>query len=275
MVVLLILIGAILCMSRYAEHRKAENQNNTHASSEQTSVTPNDASKSTENADKTEHRPDFIDTFTWPEGATVWALFLTLIVIAWQSAETRSAAKATEDSAEGVKSQSALMKRQADLMEKTLILQYRPKVVVRNCVAKDFNVEIGEPIKCTLAFQLVNTGGSPASIIEGEMYLLAVSAHDLNDIRFVEGAHGIVQERVLQPGQRENFEDILDFPIIVDAEWVEFSQGAKSVHSLYLWGTVWYRDDLSIPRRVGIHRKYNPQKKNFPPDKDNEEEYSD
>lgn len=91
MVVLLILIGAILGMSRYAEHRKGENPQNAQSSSPQAPVSPRDAGKSTENTDKAKHRPDFIDTFTWPEGATVWALFLTLIVIAWQSAETRTA----------------------------------------------------------------------------------------------------------------------------------------------------------------------------------------
>jgi len=94
MVVLLISIGAILGVSRYAEDRKAEKPNNTQASSPQTAVPPNNASKSAENVEKTKHGPDFVDTFTWPEGATAWALFLTLIVIAWQSTETRDAAKA-------------------------------------------------------------------------------------------------------------------------------------------------------------------------------------
>jgi hypothetical protein len=98
-VVLVVFIGAILCMSRYAEDRKAENQENTQSRSPQAAITPNDAAKGKENADKTKFRPHFIDTFTWPEGATVWALFLTLIVITWQSVETRDAAKATKDSA--------------------------------------------------------------------------------------------------------------------------------------------------------------------------------
>ena len=98
MVVLLILIGAILSMSRYAEHREGENPQDAQASSPQAPVAPSDASKSTENADKAEHHPDFIDTFLWPEGATVWALLLTLVVIAWQSTETREAAQAARNS---------------------------------------------------------------------------------------------------------------------------------------------------------------------------------
>jgi hypothetical protein len=98
--VLFVLIVAVVGMSRYAEKRKADNQENARSSSPQAAVTPNDATKGTDNADKAKHRPDVVDMFTWPEGATAWALFLTLIVIAWQSAETRAAADAAADSAE-------------------------------------------------------------------------------------------------------------------------------------------------------------------------------
>jgi hypothetical protein len=94
MIVLLISIGTILYVSRYAEERKAEKQKDAQSRSPQTTVTPSDASKGIDKAEKTEHHPDWVDTFTWPEGATVWALFLTLVVIAWQSTETRDAAKA-------------------------------------------------------------------------------------------------------------------------------------------------------------------------------------
>lgn len=54
---------------------------------------------------------------TWPEGMTVWAIIGTGFIIAWQSHETRKAAKATEASAEGVGQQSGLIKRQADAMD--------------------------------------------------------------------------------------------------------------------------------------------------------------
>jgi hypothetical protein len=97
--VLGILVIAILAMSRYTEDRKQSDKDNAHQSSPATPISPDDASETSENADKTEHPPSWIDTFAWPEGATVWALFLTLLVIAWQSAETREAAKATKKSA--------------------------------------------------------------------------------------------------------------------------------------------------------------------------------
>ena len=82
MALLLILIVAVLCMSRYAENSKAENAQA-------------NASKSTQRAIES-LRPSWIETFAWPEGATAWALFLTLLVIAWQSTETREAAKSAD-----------------------------------------------------------------------------------------------------------------------------------------------------------------------------------
>lgn len=54
--------------------------------------------------------------FGWPEGVTVWALFLTLITIAEQTSQTRKAAIATEDSVGAIKRQTDLMKEQSDFM---------------------------------------------------------------------------------------------------------------------------------------------------------------
>jgi hypothetical protein len=141
LVLLLLFIGAILGMSRYAEHRKAENQNNTQASSPQTAITPNDATKATDNTDKAKQRQDFVDTFTWPEGATVWALFLTLIVVAWQSAETRTAADA------------------ALLNVKALVHSQRPWLIVR--------IEekpAGTAAMTQFRFHIYNHGNSPAYV---------------------------------------------------------------------------------------------------------------
>jgi len=102
MILLGILIGAVFYMSRYAENRKADHQENTQASSPKASLSPNHAGQSTQNANKPQHYPSWIDTFSWPQGATVWALFLTLLVIGWQSTETRNAAQAALLNAQAV-----------------------------------------------------------------------------------------------------------------------------------------------------------------------------
>lgn len=46
-----------------------------------------------------EHPPSWFETLAWPNGVTAWALIFTLLAIAWQSAETRAAARSAEESA--------------------------------------------------------------------------------------------------------------------------------------------------------------------------------
>ena len=112
MLLLLILIVAVLCMSRYAENRKAEKPDNSYASSPQTPIAPSDAGKSPRETYKPQNPPSWIDTFTWPEGVTAWSLLLTLIVIAFQSIETHAAADATAASVEAAKVQAGLIREQ-------------------------------------------------------------------------------------------------------------------------------------------------------------------
>jgi hypothetical protein len=93
MVVLLVLIGAVLDVSRYAENRKTEHQENAQGSSPNAVISPNCDDQCAKNANKPHQAPNWIDMFTWPEGVGAWALLLTLVVIAWQSTETRDAAQ--------------------------------------------------------------------------------------------------------------------------------------------------------------------------------------
>lgn len=101
--VLTVLIVAIVCMSRYAENRKASKATNTQPSSPQISVAPNDASKTPKNTDKPKNPPSWVETFAWPDGVIARVLILTLIVIAWQSVETCAAAKAGKVAAEAAR----------------------------------------------------------------------------------------------------------------------------------------------------------------------------
>jgi hypothetical protein len=189
--------------------------------------------------------------------------------------------------------QTSEIKRQADFMEgqlkemqrvselerATLILQYRPRIIVRSASVKKFSDEVGnvisQPVRCVVAFQIVNTGGAPAHIVDGDIYLLSARLVDPGEeIEFRESTHVGIGPRTLQPGERENIEVALDTRIPNDARWVEFYKGASS-HAIFLLGSIWYRDDLEIPRQTGIHRKYDPSNRRFEPKKNDEEEYSD
>lgn len=108
LVLLFILIMAVIGMSRYAEHRKAEHQENTQASSPEATVSPLSADKSSQKANEPKYPPSWVDTFAWPEGVTAWALFLTLFVIAWQSVETHAAAEAGMKAVEATHKQTEL-----------------------------------------------------------------------------------------------------------------------------------------------------------------------
>ena len=182
--------------------------------------------------------------------------------------------------ADQMEAQLQEMKKVSELENKTLILQYRPKVIVRNATAKAFSKEIGggvfsEPVRCVVAFQIVNIGGSPAHIVDGDIYLLsALSSGIEEEVEFKESTHVGIGQRTLQPGERETIEFGLDTRIPNDARWVEFYKGASS-HSIFLLGTIWYRDDLEIPRQTGLHRSYDPKTKTFVPRRDSEEDYSD
>jgi hypothetical protein len=153
--VLVVLVIAILAMSRYAEDRKQSNEDNARQSSPATPISPNNAGETTENAHKTEHPPSWVDTFAWPEGATVWALFLTLLVIAWQSAETREAAKAAKESAEAtlrsVKLQEGQLRQWVNTTDKwELQSPYELKSVVETDINISLGIENPTPMLLTL-----------------------------------------------------------------------------------------------------------------------------
>jgi hypothetical protein len=201
-----------------------------------------------------------------------WALFLAAVLAAFFAWRTL---RAIGRQADQMEAQLVEMEKVSEIENKTLILQYRPRVIVRNTVAKEFTAGGSEQAICRLAFQVANIGGSPANITGGEIYMLAVSLHGEDDIRFIESTHGIVEQRTLQPGERENFEDVLESNIPTDAGWSDFHESRASIHSIYLIGTIWYRDDLSILRQTGIHRKYDPKSRRFESDQTSEQEYSD
>ena len=89
-------IVAILAMSRYAETSKSDKGENANTVN-QTAAVATKANQGKAEDNKSQNSPSWIENFTWPDGVTTWALILTLFVIAWQSTETRAAAKATEE----------------------------------------------------------------------------------------------------------------------------------------------------------------------------------
>jgi hypothetical protein len=153
---LTVLIVAIVSMSRYAEDRKASATAYTQPSSPQISVSPNDAGKTAKNTDKLDNSPSWIETFAWPEGVTAWALLLTLLVIAWQSTETRAAAKATENAVE-------IADKSLEVQKTTAKQQLRAYMAVKE--AKAFLYADGV---LEVSLKLHNCGQTPAYELRGQ-----------------------------------------------------------------------------------------------------------
>jgi hypothetical protein len=128
----------------------------------------------------------------------------------------------------------------------------------------------------TVSFQIANTGGSPARRITGDLHLLSTVAHNAEKIDLLHGDEGRFALDSLEPGQMHRYADALPTGTTNDQNWLDFYAG-KDVprHYLYLIGTVWYFDDLGIPRQTGLYRKFNASYSRFDPEKDHEQEYSD
>jgi hypothetical protein len=190
MALLIALIGAVLYMSRYAENRKAQEGDDAQGSSPRAAVGPPDGNKGAQNADKPHHHPDWIDTFAWPEGATTWALLLTLIVIGWQSTETRVAARGSEKSAEAALRTVQIM---AD-SERPWIVAHMEQAN-RSCLLDNGNVRFTWTVK--------NVGKSPAKLIEsGAMVSLDTIGPSVDQIHYKMES---LDERILVPGDSAQF----------------------------------------------------------------------
>jgi hypothetical protein len=240
--------------------------------------------------DPTDYMPWWYVLIAWPEGITVWAIIFTLAAIIWQSSATSKAAKAALHQARLMDGQLGEMRRQATQMEaqlqemkkvseienKTLILQFRPRIIVRNAVALTLPSEDDDPGQCALRLEVVNTGGSVAQVTGSEIYMLfAKFIGDRIDLKEGERAGLSLQTYTLNPGERLIFEERLKTGTEIDLEWMNFFRGGASRCAVYLIGTIGYMDELGIPRQSGIHRKLDPANRRFAADKESEQEYSD
>lgn len=104
-----LVIAAVVGVSHYAEKSRQHCEESARQA-KAAAVAKGDDGKSSDNTENACKSPVWARYFTWPEGVGALAVILTLFVVAWQSIETRAAAKATEASVE-------LVRRQADIME--------------------------------------------------------------------------------------------------------------------------------------------------------------
>lgn len=186
--------------------------------------------------------------------------------------------KSMQEQSGHMQGQLSEMQESRKIENRTLILQYRPKIIVRNAKALQFSFDLGKPWECELSFMIVNIGGSPAKITTGtNICMMSCVAPDTGSIDFKTGDTTLIDPLTLQPGEEVVVQESLPSGVLFDLEWENFRQGlqGKNLRYLFLMGRIFYTDDLNIPRSTGISRTYNPKTKAFTPRKDEEDEYAD
>jgi hypothetical protein len=193
-------------------------------------------------------------------------------------AAIRRQADSMEKQAIHMESQLQEMHKAREIEDKTLILQYRPKVVVRRTTADEFNrTELDKPATAMVYFTVVNIGGSPAYIKNGEVLLIATIASDRSH-HTKDGNRFVVEEFTLQPGQERTFSQSLTAGFKNDLGWENFFCGVRTdprLRMLHLSIDLTYWDNLDIPRRSHLVRAYEPKRGRFLRGTEPDEEYAD
>ncbi len=216
----------------------------------------------------------------------IWLLRRTLTYVRRQAHEMRHQRhemwrqrKALGKQAELMAGQLTEMQESRKIENRTLILQYRPKLIVRNAKALQFSYELGQPWECEFQFTVVNTGGSPAHIGVGtKVVLMSCVAHDVGNIDLKDGdTFWLKKPFSLQPGEEVIIQESLPTGATFDVGWENFRLGIETEprRYLYLFSQIHYSDDLSIPRSTGVNRRYDAKTRTFVAKKDEEQEYAD
>ncbi len=187
--------------------------------------------------------------------------------------------RAMKEQAELMNGQLKEMEKSREIDAKVLVLQYRPKIIVRDARASDFNVaELGKPAKANVRFTVINVGGTPAHVADGTVALWSVEP--LNTIAPIElkcGDEDSIGEFTLQPGESTAFDRPLNTGVTNDIQWANYHQAIQTEPPkyIYLVAVIRYIDDLGIPRQTGISRKYDPKTRTFIPEAKTDQEYAD
>jgi len=197
--------------------------------------------------------PRWYRLFSWPEGIGVWGLFLTLIVIAEQTRETRKAAEATQI--------------QAEISRKAFISQNRPQLHIRTMRI----TELGGHLMVEI--WVVNKGSTSAQITGGTV--TAIWKRE-------EGEQTTVQSETLQPSSMEAGQE---YPLALEISQiaVPYHVGKIAVEEkeidqrawVFCIGTIAYRDANGTERRTGFSRRHDMKSDRFIPSSDSEVEYED
>ena len=187
-----------------------------------------------------------------------------------------SLAAAADASSKATTEMRTAIQSQAELMQKTLVLQFRPRVVIRGGFVEGIRLaDTKEALGGQVEFVVVNSGGTPARIFKSQLVAKVVD-YDIAQFSLFDGATSL-GEFSLQPGEGRSAHIPIDLELVKNIREIVSRQfeGDFRPKLVYFVGTVWYKDDLGIERSTGVFRKFDPKERSFLPVKDSDVEYSD
>lgn len=188
------------------------------------------------------------ELFEWPDGITAWAIIATGFAIAWQSSETRKAAKTSRDA---------------------IILQHRPKIVVRSLALVQHD-------SGTFDIKLVirNSGATKAHIAEWQFDILWLKAGDVKQTH----TENISAATLAGGEQRKLTFTAPEFYVRFGASRLILEENVDQEQEVSLGcvALIPYKDEIGTDRETAISRLYLFRQKDFVlSSSDRERDYSD
>lgn len=194
----------------------------------------------------------------WPEGITAIAVILNLLAIAYQARQSRRAVDAALESVRTT--------------EKNMILQFRPKVIIRG----GHVIDADRLEEATMEFAITNIGASAATVLETELVAKLVNYPSPTFSLFEQSFP--ISLLKLEPGMGHLHTFTLDKETTAAIQQMDFDHRNKSDNgkkTILFAGTLRYRDELGILRRTGIFRGYSAAQRRFVSLSDPDYEYAD
>jgi len=188
-------------------------------------------------------------------------------------------ASAADASSKATTEIQTAIQKQAELMGKTLVLQFRPKVIIRVVQVKTSSVApLMEQATGTVEIALVNIGQTHAKIFTAQFEAIAVDfGVSIGNTQVFENCKNSTFD--LAGGAFENITIQLSGRVNDAIRWADDRHAGKVLgdasKGIYLVGSLAYVDDIGIKRQGGCFRNYDPSIKSFVPSKNSDREYVD
>jgi hypothetical protein len=189
-----------------------------------------------------------------PEWWLVVVGFLTFGIVCYQSVKTAES---------------------AEVAERSLILQFRPRLLIRSVVVIPgdlLTIEKDRRKPTSIEFTVTNIGGSVAHITKRVSKLEFFENHFLPPIPPYDDKMADNKELKVSPGQHHTF----SVSIARSLEYGFVIMGTDDiVREVYFFGYLRFRDEVGLVRSIGFCRQYDPISKRFNVVNDPDYEYAD